>query len=156
VTPAPTHDQSFQISLALRDGYEMSADFGLPGVEPLLFDEPAPLGAGNGPNAARVLAAAVGNCLAASLLFCLRKARVDVQELRATVTGTMARTERGRLRITGLRVRLEPVVPADQHDRMARCVELYEDFCLVSQSVRQGIAITADVHPADAAEPAAV
>lgn len=156
MTRASTHDESFQISLTLREGYEMSADFGLPGVEPLLFDEPAPLGAGHGPNAARVLASAVGNCLAASLLFCLRKARVDVQELRATVTGTMARNERGRLRITGLRVRLEPVVPADQHDRMARCVELYEDFCLVSQSVRQGIDITADVHPAAAAEPAPV
>ena len=151
-----THDQSFQISLTLREGYEMSADFGLPGVEPLQFDEPAPLGAGHGPNAARVLASAVGNCLASSLLFCLRKSRVDVQELRASVAGTMARNDRGRLRITSLRVRLEPVVPADQRDRMARCVELYEDFCLVSQSVRQGIDITADVHPADAAEPAAV
>lgn len=156
MTRGSTHDESFQISLTLREGYEMSADFGLPGVGPLLFDEPAPLGAGHGPNAARVLASAVGNCLAASLLFCLRKARVDVQELRATVTGTMARNERGRLRITSLRVRLEPVVPADQRDRMARCVELYEDFCLVSQSVRQGIAVTAEVHPADAAAPATV
>jgi organic hydroperoxide reductase OsmC/OhrA len=82
--------------------------------------------------------------------------RVDVLELRARVAGTMTRNDRGRLRITSLRVRLEPVVPADQRDRMARCVELYEDFCLVSQSVRQGIDITAEVHPADAAEPAAV
>jgi len=156
MTQAPTHDQSFQISLTLHEGYEMTADFGLPGVEPLLLDEPVPLGAGHGPNAARVLAAAVGNCLSASLLFCLRKARVDVQELRATVAGTMARNERGRLRITGLRVRLEPVVPAEQRDRMVRCVELYEDFCLVSQSVRQGIDITAEVHPADAEAPAPV
>ncbi len=156
MTQGSTHDQSFQISLTLREGYEMTADFGLPGVEPLQFDEPVPLGAGHGPNAARVLASAVGNCLAASLLFCLRKSRVDVQELRATVTGTMARNERGRLRITSLRVRLEPVVPADQRDRTARCMELYEDFCLVSQSVRQGIDITAEVHPADAAEPAPV
>ena len=153
---APTHDQSFQISLTLREGYQMSADFGLPGVDPLWFDEPAPLGAGQGPNAARVLASAVGNCLASSLLFCLRKSRVDVQELRATVSATTARNDRGRLRITSLRVRLEPVVPVEQRDRMARCVELYEDFCLVSQSVRQGIDITAEVHPADVEAPAAV
>jgi organic hydroperoxide reductase OsmC/OhrA len=75
---------------------------------------------------------------------------VDVQELRVTVEGTMSRNERGRLRIAGLQVRLEPVVPADQRPRMARCLELYEDFCLVTQSVRQGIAITSAVHPADA------
>jgi uncharacterized OsmC-like protein len=145
-----THDRSFQVSLTLGDGYEMTADFGLPGVPPLLLDEPAPLGGTRGPNAARVLATAVGNCLGASLLFCLRKARVDVQELRVTVEGTMSRNERGRLRIAGLQVRLEPVVPADQRPRMARCLELYEDFCLVTQSVRQGIAITSAVHPADA------
>ena len=53
-------------------------------------------------------------------------------------------------------MRLEPVVPVEQRERMARCVELYEDFCLVSQSVRQGIDISADVQPADAAEPASV
>lgn len=151
-----THDRSFQVSLTLGEGYEMAADFGLPGVPPLLLDEPAPLGGSRGPNAARVLAAAVGNCLASSLLFCLRKARVDVQELRVTVDGTMTRNERGRLRIAQLQVRLEPVVPAEQRGRMARCLELYEDFCLVTQSVRQGIAITSEVHPADAEAPAAV
>ena len=156
MTQPVTHDRSFQISLTLGEGYEMAADFGLPGVPPLLLDEPAPLGDAHGPNAARVLASAVGNCLASSLLFCLRKARVDVHELRVTVDGTMTRNERGRLRIAQLQVRLEPVVPAEQRDRMARCLELYEDFCLVTQSVRQGIAITSEVHPADAEAPAAV
>ena len=155
MTQPVTHDRSFQISLTLGEGYEMAADFGLPGVPPLLLDEPAPLGDAHGPNAARVLASAVGNCLASSLLFCLRKARVDVHELRVTVDGTMTRNERGRLRIAQLQVRLAPVVPAEQRGRMARCLELYEDFCLVTQSVRQGIAITSEVHPADAEAPAA-
>ncbi len=142
-----SHDRAFQVSLTLRDGFRMGADFGLPDVPPLQFDEPVPLGAGAGPNAARVLAAAVGNCLAASLLFCLHKARVDVSALRATVDATMARNERGRLRISDLRVRLEPVVPAEQHPRMQRCLAVFEDYCLVSQSVRQGIAVATAVEP---------
>jgi len=141
------HDQPFQIHLKLHDGYRMSADFGLPGVAPLVLDEPLPLGAGEGPNAARVLATAVGHCLSASLLFCLRKAHVDVQDLHATVDATLARNEKGRLRITNLHVRLEPLVPPDQRDRTARCIELFEDFCLVSRSVSQGIAIATEVAP---------
>lgn len=141
------HDQPFQIELTLQDGYRMAADFGVPGVPPLIMDEPVPLGEGEGPNAARVLATAVGHCLSASLLFCLRKAHVDVQDLRTTVGATLARNERGRLRITDLRIRIAPVVPAEQRDRMTRCLELFEDFCLVTRSVQQGIAITTEVAP---------
>jgi len=125
----------------------MAADFGLPGAAPLVMDEPVPLGEGAGPNAARVLATAIGHCLSASLLFCLRKARVQVQDLRTTVTATLARNERGRLRITDVRVQIVPVVTADQRDRTARCLELFEDFCLVSRSVERGIAITTEVTP---------
>lgn len=145
--PDTSHDGAFRVTLTLRDDYRMTADFGLPGVPPLQFDEPVPLGAAAGPNAARALAAAVGNCLAASLLFCLRKSRVEVLELHATVTGTMARNERGRLRIAELQVRLEPVAPVEQHARMQRCLDVFEDYCLVSQSVRQGIAVATTVEP---------
>jgi hypothetical protein len=58
------------------------------------MDEPEPLGEGTGPNAARVLAAAIGNCLSASLLFCLDKARVEVSVVRTKVTGSIVRNEK--------------------------------------------------------------
>jgi organic hydroperoxide reductase OsmC/OhrA len=141
----------FALTLTLQDGYAFTADFGLPGVPPLTLDEPPPLGAGLGPNAARLLAAAVGNCLAASLLFCLRKARIHVKQLRASVTGDLVRTARGRLRVGGIRVRLAPDVAPEDRDRMARCLGLFEDFCIVTESVRQGIPVAVEV----AAEPVA-
>ncbi len=99
--------RDFAPTLTLRSGYEFSVDFGQPPVADLRLDEPAPLGQGHGPNAARLLAAAVGNCLSASLLLCLRKARIDVPELRTTVTGSIMRNERGRLRIGEIRQRHE-------------------------------------------------
>ena len=99
---------------------------------------------GRGPNPARLLAA-VGSCLGASLLFCLRKARVDVRQLRTSVEGTIVRNERGRLRIGAIRVRLAPEVAPDQRDRMGRSLELFEDFCTVTQSIRQGIAVNLEV-----------
>jgi uncharacterized OsmC-like protein len=145
-----THDRGFSISLDLESGFTQSVDFGIPGVPPLVLDEPPPLGAGSGPNPARLLAAAVGSCLAASLVMCMRKARVDVRGVRTRVDGTLVRNERGRLRIGGLRVRLEPVVPADQHDRVPRCLALFEDFCVVTASVRQGLPVEVDVVPTSA------
>ena len=46
-----------------------------------------------------------------------------------------------------VRVRLEPVVPAAQHERMARCLEVFEDFCIVTASVRQAVDVRVEVVP---------
>ena len=43
--------------MELLDGYRFGADVQTDVVPPLVMDEPAPLGTGNGPNAARVAAA---------------------------------------------------------------------------------------------------
>lgn len=132
--------EQFSLALTLQDGYAFTVDFGGDMV-PLLVDEGPPLGEGRGPNPARVLGAAVGSCLAASLLFCLRKARVDVKRLCARVDGTMVRNARGRLRIGSIAVRLTPELASDQDARWARCLELFQDYCIVTESVRAGIAV---------------
>jgi organic hydroperoxide reductase OsmC/OhrA len=143
-------DQRFTVELTLRDGYEFAVNFEQVGVPPLFVDEPPPLGAGRGPNPARLLAAAVGSCLSTSLLFCLRKAHVDVEHLHTTVEGTLARNAGGRLRISDIRVRLAPQVAPQDRARMGRCLELYEDFCIVTESVRAGIAVDVQVEGAPA------
>lgn len=143
-------ERDFAVTLTLRDGYGFSVDFEQAGVPDLLVDEPPPLGAGQGPNATRVLAAALGHCLGASLLFCLRKSRIAVKELRTRVEGTVVRNAQGRLRIGQVRVRLEPEVAPELRERMGRCQDLFEDFCIVTQSVRQGIDVQVDVAPVDA------
>lgn len=146
-TPAHDPDQRFSLVLQLEDHYRQTVDFGQEGVPGLLVDEPPPLGGGSGPNPARLLGAAVGSCLGASLLFCLRKARVEVSDLQTTVAGTLVRNERGRLRIGALRVQLAPTVALADRPRLARCLELFEDFCVVTESVRQGIAVDVEVVP---------
>ncbi|HEX9913983.1 MAG TPA: OsmC family peroxiredoxin, partial [Candidatus Bathyarchaeia archaeon] len=67
-------DKTFSVSMRRLDGFRFEVDFGLEGVPPMVMDEPAPVGGDSGPNASKVLAAAMGNCLTASLLFCLQKA----------------------------------------------------------------------------------
>jgi len=145
---APEVEREFSMVLWLHDDYMQVVEFGMDGVTPLVVDETRPLGAERGPNPARLLGAAVGGCLGASLLYCLRKARVEVKDLRTTVEGTMVRSDRGRLRIGALRVRLAPSVPqAGDRARMARCLDLFEDFCVVTQSVREGIDVAVQVEP---------
>ena len=138
-------EQSFEISLTLDEEYRFDVDFEQPGVPGLRMDEPEPLGGGEGPNAARLLAAAVGNCLSSSALYCLRKARIPVMGMRTTVRTEMVRNEAGRLRIGRIEAELHPEVPDEDRARMARCLDLFEDFCLVTESVRGGIAVDVDV-----------
>jgi len=136
------------ITLELRKGYQFTVDFGDEALPPLLMDEPPPVGEGAGPNATRMLAAAVGNCLAASAMFCLRKARIDVQSMQASVRVTEGRNEQGRLRITAIDVTLHPHVAEADRSRMSHCLEIFEDYCVVTQSVRGGIDVQVTVEPA--------
>ncbi len=138
-----SHD--ITLDLVLNDGYEFTVRFDRPHGLELVTDESSPLGAEHGPNPARLLAAAIGNCLAASLLFCLRKAKIDVRALEATVHTTLIRNERGRLRIGPVRVSLRPDVAPNDRTRMDRCLELFEDFCIVTESVRQGVDVSVAV-----------
>jgi len=132
-------DNTFEVTLTREDRYRFHVDFGDGSGATLLMDEPQPLGEGAGPSASRVLAAAVGNCLSASLLFCLDKARVDTAGMRTRVSGTMERNERGRLRVGSLDVYIEPDLGDAPPARVARCLEIFEDFCVVTASVRKGL-----------------
>ena len=87
----------------------------------------------------------MGSCLSASLLFCLRKSWADVSGLRTTVDVSLTRNERGRLRIGGIRVRLAPDLAPEQRERLGRCLELFQDYCIVTESVRDGIDVDVEV-----------
>lgn len=140
-------ENGFTLTLDLEKGYEFRVDFHQPGIPSLLMDEPPPLGEDHGPNASRILAAAVGDCLSASALFCLRKARIPVKGMRTTVQASFQRNPQGRLRIGGIEVKIYPEVAPEDRDRMGRCLELFEEFCVVTQSVRGGIEVKVDVEP---------
>jgi len=140
-------DGTFALEVERRERFEFEIRFDEATWAPLLADEPPPLGEGLGPNPVRLLGAAVGNCLAASLLFCLERARIDVADLRAHVEGDVVRNDRGRLRVGELRVRLEPTVRGEVGRRLERCLEIFEDFCIVTQSVRDGLDVRVEVAP---------
>jgi len=141
-----SEEKTFNVSLERLNDYSFKIDFGLDNIPDLLMDEPTPLGKGVGPNASKVLAAAIGNCLSASLLFCLQRARAEIKGMKTVVNGNLTRNERGRWRISEISVVINPEVDPVQINQMKRCIELFEDFCIVSKSVQQGIPLNVKVN----------
>jgi len=110
-----------QVDLRLVTKYRVMAEFPeVSGTPSLLFDERPPVGDGQGPNAAMVLGAAIGDCLSATLMNCLTRAHVELQALTATVVTRVARNHAGRFRISGIEVELCPTVPAGERAGLER------------------------------------
>ena len=141
-----TESLHFGVELEQREGYEFVVRFDHPRGSEVLLDEPPPLGSDQGPNAVRLVAAAVANCLSASLVFCLRgKFRQNPAPIRAMATGTLERNERGRYRIAGIDVVISLADNREAIPHLERCLEQFEDFCIVTQSVRRGIPVSVKV-----------
>lgn len=128
------------VTLTRRSGYQFEIDFGaaLPHV---LSDEPPPLGQGQGPTPNHLLLAAVANCLSASLTFALTKFKNDPGTLRAVARSRVERNAEGRLRIERIEVDIQLERPGAEVEHLQRILAQFEEFCTVSMSVRQGIAI---------------
>ena len=134
----------FVTRITREEGYRFRIDFAS-GTSPLLMDEPKPLGTGAYPNAGSLLAAAVGNCLCASLVYCMERARADITDICAEVETTLERNDRGRLRIKHISVKVFP--RTEGGPKFERCREIFEDFCIVTQSVKEGIDVDVEVFP---------
>jgi organic hydroperoxide reductase OsmC/OhrA len=138
----------FQIELELIDKLQFNVKFDLPEIPELLMDEPPVFGgSGLGPNASRLIAAGVSNCLSASMAFCLRKTKADLKGLRTVARGTIGREE-GLLRLQKLDIKLYPKFGTEEDlPKFERCKGLFEKYCIVTESIRKGLPVNIDVVP---------
>ncbi len=137
--------RGFRIGMDCIQGYRFRVRFDKEQYAELQMDEPPPLGGDSGPNASRILAAAVGNCLSASLLFCAQKARAGIESLHTEVEVAFTRNEKGRLRIGKIGVTIDPRLSSADREKVRRCLDVFEDYCVVTQSVRDGIDVSVTV-----------
>jgi uncharacterized OsmC-like protein len=144
-----TQSDEIRLSLEQIEDFQFRIRFEGAALAALETDEPEPLGRGSGPNPAQLLLAAVGNCMAASLLFALRKFKNAPGPLRATVIASRERNADGRWRIPRAEVVLHLPEAAERYRSLDRILESFEDFCVVTQSVRQGIDVRAVVEDAN-------
>jgi uncharacterized OsmC-like protein len=135
----------FTISLEQIKDYEFRVTFDKEQHPSIETDEPPPLGGDKAPNATRLLAAAVGNCLSASMLFCSRKSKVSIDKINTKVTVQIVRNKDRRQRIGRLSVEITPQIADTDKAKASRCLEIFEDYCVVTQSVRQGIPVDVEI-----------
>ncbi|MGV8899849.1 MAG: OsmC family protein [Burkholderiaceae bacterium] len=136
--------ETASITITQKENYQFLVDFGgaIPG---LLVDEPAPMGAGTGPEPAQMLMAAAANCLSASLLFSLKKYGQDAGGITTTATCTIDRNANNRLRVLHIDVMIQFAQDGANIQHLDRVLGQFEEFCTVSQSIQAGIPIKVSV-----------
>ncbi|SFS08107.1 Uncharacterized OsmC-related protein [Dyella sp. OK004] len=137
--------QVIDITLEQVTDYEFRVRFDDTAIPDLLTDETPPLGREAGPNPSRMLAAAVANCLSASLLFALRKYKNQPGSLSAHARATLERNEKGRWRVVRIAVELSLSNVETDLSHLDRALAQFEDFCIVTESVRQGVPVDVSV-----------
>lgn len=137
-------EELVRVELTQQENFRFAVRFG--GTVPeLVADEPAPLGTGAGPSPVQLLAASVGNCLADSLLFALRKYKQKPEPISCTVEADVGRNDQGRLRVQAIKAVITLGVAGPTLEHLDRALSQFESFCTVTQSVGQGIVITVEV-----------
>jgi len=131
----------FRIELVQLQDYRFEVRFDDAAVPALVTDERAPLGGDAGPSPSRLLATAVANCLAASLLFALRKFKNEATPLRTTAAVSMIRNAQGRLRVGRIAVDLHLNASGSEIAMLDRILGQFEEFCIVTQSIRAAVPV---------------
>ena len=140
-----TEPESIALTITQESDYAFRVAFDDTSLPALLADEAPPLGAGKGPDPGRLLGAAIGNCLGASLLFALRKFKNQPGTIVARVRVEQARNERKRLRIGKVAVEIALPGAAAEYAEIERILAQFEQFCTVTESVRAGIPVEVTV-----------
>lgn len=139
-------ERSIQTKLQLVEGYKFDVKFDVDYLPKLVADEPKPIGDGSGPNAPRLLAAAVGQCMSSSLIYCLQKARILINNLETTVKTNLFKNEKGLTRIKSIDIQILLEINEEHKTRLNRCLTIFEDYCTVTQSIRNGIQVNVKVN----------
>lgn len=132
------------VKIVQKDNYQFTNQYS-GSFEPIISDEPPPLGTGLGPSPVELLCSAVGNCLCASLLFACRKFKIDPGAISCDIHAEIGRNAQARTRVLEMRV----VITSHQLDLNLqfadKVLEQFEDFCTVTQSVRGSIPVHVQV-----------
>jgi organic hydroperoxide reductase OsmC/OhrA len=144
-------DRSFTRTITEESDYEFRIRFEDTTIPDLLTDESPPIGRGAGPDPSSLLGAAVGNCLSASLLFALRKYKNTPRRIVTRVRVDVARNAQARLRVGRIAADIRLPETAADYTQIERLLAQFEEFCIVTESVRAGVPVDVTVSDATGA-----
>ena len=144
-------NDGIRIVLEQEGPYAFKVNFEGTALEALHTDEPAPLGAGAGPGPSAMLLTAIANCLGSSLVFALRKFKNTPSPIRAEIVAHKTRNAEGRWRIPHADVTIQLADKAADFEHFDRVLAQLEQFCIVTQSVREGVSVDVKIIDADGA-----
>ncbi len=144
--PAGQLVSEFQTDIEQVQDYEFRVRFDNPEHPELILDAPPPIGRGANVAPSRLLAAAVGHCLASGLLFAARRMQIPAGPISARVRTQIVRNAQGYPRIAGVDVEIDASFPDAAQEQISRLLATFQNFCTVSESIRQGVPISVKVN----------
>lgn len=100
-----------------------------------------------GPNPSRMLGMAILGCLSASFIFCLKKRNLTIDDLKAEAEVTIARNQKGFWRVKKIDVNIDVKIDDPEVKKRAdQCRKMFEQYCTVTQAVREGIDVEVNLN----------
>ncbi len=115
-------------------------------------DEPESFhGTDLGPSAIEYILVGIGGCLGSSFVYCLLKQNIKIKKLRIIVDGKMKhKGPKFRLRLVNVNIEIRFSPEDDElNEEIKNCIEIFQDHCVVSNPIINGLPIQVNVSQAD-------
>ncbi len=143
-----SEEMGAKVGLSLEKGMIFKCDLGDINVKDFYIDEEHNKEEDMiGPNPSRLLGLAILGCLSASFVFCLKKKELEVEDLKAEADVVIKRNEKGFWRVKEINVNIKSKInEPDAKKRADQCKKMFEQFCIVTQAVREGIEVKVNLN----------
>ena len=135
------NESKSEVGIKLEEEMIFKCDLGQIQMNDLFIDEQHKKSIDKiGPNPSKLLGLSVLGCLAASFAFCLQKKNYTLSDLDGKAEIISKRNEKGFWRLKKINIKLNPKIDnPEMRKRADQCMKFFEQYCIISESVRNGI-----------------
>ncbi|MFX0023826.1 MAG: OsmC family protein [Candidatus Hermodarchaeota archaeon] len=136
-----------EVGLRLEEDMIFKCDLGQIKMNDLFIDEQHKKSKEKiGPNPSKLLALSILGCMSASFAFCLQKKDFSLSNFEGKAFITSERNDGGLWRIKKIKLELYPKIDTpEMRERADQCQKFFKKFCIISESIREGIEIDTNI-----------